>query len=618
MNDKELAEKILSLIGGTDNVTTATHCVTRLRVTINKMDQVKKEQIEGLSGVLGINTVGQQFQVILGSRVEGVYYAFADLIGGSGSQQTSNGDKGSIVSRFLDFLSATFVPVIPAIIGAGLLKGLLILLMFYHLVSTKSSTYQLLSIFSDSAFYFLPILLAFSSAEKFRCNKYVAAAIAGILIHPDLIALMNKGVAPTLFGLPFSVASYASSVLPILLGIWFMSYVERFLMKYIPKMLRTVLVPLLTLLIVTPVLLAILGPIGTIAGNALGQGFVGFYQRFGILAGLVLGAAYPFLVLLGMHTGFTPVQVQSLAKYGVDYVMGIAVASNSAQAGATTAVWLRTKNPEFKEVAGSSALNAIIGITEPALFGVTSKLKKPLIAVSIGGGIGGAIAGAFNVAATGVGTGPIAGIPLFFGKTFIWFIVASIVSFIVAFIATNIIGFEDVPVKSQKPVTESPASAPVGGIINSPIKGEVVPLDKVDDNVFSTGMMGDGIAIEPDEDTIYAPFTGSVEMVFATKHAIGLKSNNGCEVLIHIGLDTVNLKGQYFEALVETETKVNAGDPLIKFDRAKIQAAGYQTTTMIIVTNTKDFQSVTPLASGAVKANDPLLETETKQEGVQA
>ncbi|MCT6888599.1 MAG: beta-glucoside-specific PTS transporter subunit IIABC [Lactobacillus sp.] len=615
MEDKELAQKILVLVGTKANISSATHCVTRLRITIKQMDKVKKDEIENLPGVLGVNTVGQQFQVILGNRVTSVYNAFSSELGEVKANSDSSDDKGNLVSRFLDFLSAIFVPIIPAIIGAGLLKGILILLNFYKIVSPTGETYQLLNIFSDSAFYFLPILLAVSSAEKFQVNKFVAAAIAGILVHPNLIALMANGHTPKLFGIPFTSASYSSSVLPIILGVWLMHYVEKLLYKYIPKMLQTVLVPLLTLLIVAPILLAVLGPIGTIVGNAIGQGFVVLYRKTGVVAGALLGAAYPFLVLLGMHVGFTPIMVQSIAKYGVDYVMGVAVSSNSAQAGATTAVYFKTKNKEFKEIAGSSALNAVIGVTEPALFGVTSKLKKPLIAVSLGGAVGGAIAGFFKVTATGMGTGPIAGIPLFFGKTFIFFVIASIVSFVTGFVMTWIIGFDDIPEK--KPATETSniqEQSPHGEIVYSPVNGKATSLTEVKDNVFSTGMVGKGIAVDSNDGKIYAPFDGTVVCLFETKHAIGLKSTSGCEILIHIGLDTVELKGKYFEQFVKQGDLVKKGQLLLQFDKEKIQSAGYDTIISIVITNSGDYASVNPLVSGTVQIKQPLLELEEKLE----
>jgi len=616
MNDKQLAEEILRFSGGESNIKGVTHCVTRLRLSVNDTNVIKVNDLQILPGVLGVNIVGNQLQVILGGKVYAIYDAFLPLVNASSTNnEGKGGNKESLVSRFLDTLSGIFTPIIPAIIGAGLLKGIMIFLMFYNIVSTESDIYKFLNIFSDSAFYFIPLLLAFSTATRFKCNPYVAVAIAGILVHPSLITMMNESSSLKFIGIPITNASYASSVLPIILGVWLMSYVERWLTNVIPKILKTILVPLLTVLIVAPNILAVLGPIGTIVGNSIGQGFIDFYLNFGILAGAVLGAVYPFLVILGMHVGFTPVMVQSLSKFGVDYMMALFVAANSAQAGATFAVYTKTKNKGFKALAGTAALNAFIGITEPALFGVTTKLKRPLIAVSIGGALGGAIAGAFHVQASGMGTGPIAGIPLFLGPTFIYFVISSLVSLVVAFILTLVIGFDDIPEESTMTNTKESENhtRAVTEIedkqkIFSPLSGSVIPLDQVNDKVFSQKMMGDGIAIRPNIGKVVAPFDGVVEMVFDTKHAIGLKSNNGCELLIHVGLDTVELKGEFFISHVTNGQEVKAGNLLLEFDIEQIQKAGYDTTTPVIITNSSAFEFVTGTNSTDSNSGDVLFE----------
>lgn len=611
MNDKQLAEKILLFSGGEQNIKGVTHCVTRLRLSVHDTNKIKNIEIQSLPGVIGVNQVGNQFQVILGPKVVDVYNEFNGMVNISTDSQTGDQHEG-LVSKFLDTLSGIFTPILPAIIGAGLLKGIMIFLMFYGLVSTESDLFKFLNIFSDSAFYFIPILLAVSTATRFNCNKYVAIAIAGILVHPGLVSMMSESDSLRFLGIPITNASYGSSVLPIVLGVWLMSYVERGLTKVIPKILRTIFVPLFTLIIVAPVILAVLGPVGTIVGNAIGQGFIDFYLNFGILAGAVLGAVYPFLVIMGMHVGFTPVMVQSLSKFGVDYMMALFVASNSAQAGATFAVYRKTKNKDFKALAGTAALNAVIGITEPALFGVTTKLKKPLIAVSIGGAIGGAIAGAFHVQASGMGTGPIAGIPLFLGPTFLYFVISNIVAFVVAFALTLVIGFEDIPEEStslsradidEKVVTTIIADQN----IISPLSGKTVRLEDVQDAVFAEKMMGDGLAILPVEGKVVAPFDGVVEVAFETKHAIGLKSYDGCELLIHVGLDTVELNGKGFTSHVKKGDSVSAGDLLLEFDLESIQKAGYDTTTPIVVTNSALYESILQTEGKKVRVGDPIL-----------
>jgi len=630
MEHTKLAKDILDLVGGEKNVKSAVHCMTRLRLTLYDNALANRAKLEKINGVMGTNIAGGQFQVILGNKVSHIHKEFVELLGGEGQQVQSGGsvEKKKIVDRFLDTISGIFAPILPAIIGAGLLKGIIISLTFMNAVSTKSDMYQLLTVFSDAAFYFLPILLAFSAAKRFQCNQYVAGALAGVLVHPSLVAIMNKGIYMHFLGLPIKPSSYASSVLPIILGVWLMSYVEKGLIKVVPQVLRTILVPLLTLLITAPVVLVALGPVGTLIGNGLGAGFIYLYSKFGILAGVLLGGFYPFIVLTGMHIGLMPVMLQSLSKYGVDYIMGIGVASNSAQAGATLAIYLKTKNTDFKAVAGSAALNATIGITEPALFGVTSKLKRPLIAVAIAGALGGGIMGAFKVGATGLGTGPLAGIPLFFGATFIYYVIGCVVSYVVAFILTSIIGFEDIPVDVQEAADEFDQKEMENRVANdvkpnhmnknqevySPIHGKTFKLTDVNDAVFSKEMMGKGIAIEPVSGRAVSPVNGVVATIFNTKHAIGIIADDGAEILIHIGIDTVQLGGKYFTSYIKEGDKVKVGDLLVEFDIDKINEAGYQTVTPIIVTNTAKYTDIATTGSETVKEGDPLLSLITESE----
>lgn len=619
MDNKQLAVEILKLSGGKENLKSVTHCVTRLRLTVYDTKKINSSEIQALEGVMGTNLVGSQLQVILGGRVGPVHDETVVLVGDISESTTDNANSEGIINKFLDTLSGIFVPVIPAIIGAGLLKAILFTLMFAELVPTDSDIFRFLNVFSDAGFYFLPILLAFSSASKFRANPYVAVVIAGILIHPELITMMNESTSLKFIGIPILSVGYASSVIPIILGIWFMSYVEKGLIKVIPKILQTVLLPLLTLIITAPVVLAVIGPLGQLAGNALGNGFMALYMSpFSIVAGAIFGAVFPFLVMIGMHNGFSPIMIQTLSTYGVDYILGLNCASNSAQAGATFAVFLKTKNKEFKSVAGVAALNAILGITEPALFGVTSRLKKPLIAVSIGGAVGGAIAGFFRVESLGMATGPIIGIPLFIGPTFIYFVISCTVSCILGFILTNIIGFEDIPEKVSASTTTVSAEEPIvtsivaDETIASPLEGNIIPIENVKDNVFAEKVMGDGIAIEPTIGKVVAPFDGIIEVAFETKHAIGLKSYDGCELLIHVGLDTVELNGSGFTSYIHKGDTVSKGDLLLEFDINAIKKAGYDVTTPIIVTNTPMYKEIVKSNQKGTKTGKDLLTLTTK------
>jgi len=450
MDNHKIASDILPLIGGNGNIAHLTHCITRLRITLNTFENVDKAAISNIAGVLGVNENSGQLQIILGNRVSDVYEELKNILGGNESvseNKISTGpkEKKSILASLLDSIAGIFSPVIPAIVGAGLLKGIIVMLTSFGVAPADSETIKILSVFGDSAFYFLPVILGVSSAIKFKCNPYIGAALGGILIHPQLSEIMkNAGDFMHLFGIPLKSSIYMSSVLPIILTVWFMSYVEKLLAMFIPKSLKGVFQPVLTLIIVAPVMLGILGPIGAVMGNLVADAFISIYGQVGILAGVLLGGLWGPIVITGMHYGFLPVMLTSLSHTGFDYVMAIAIAGNSAQAGATFMVFLMTRNKGFKSIAGGAALNAVIGITEPALFGITTKLKKPLYAAIVGGALGGAVMGFFHIGATGLGTGPLAGLAFFFGPKFVYFIAGCLVSFISAALLTKLIGFEDV------------------------------------------------------------------------------------------------------------------------------------------------------------------------------
>ena len=401
MDNKQIASEILPKIGGKENIQHSTHCITRLRLTLASFETVDKDALALIPGVLGINESSGQLQIILGNRVSDVFDALSSLIHGENPSQreidvtsAALAEKKGVVATLLDVIAGIFSPVIPAIVGAGLLKGIIVMLTTFDLVAADSETVKILTIIGDAAFYFLPVILGVSSAIKFKCNPYIGAALGGILIHPQLTALMqSSGEYMHLFGLPLKSSIYMSSVLPIILTAWFMHYVERILATFIPKSLKGVFQPVLTLIIVAPVMLGVLGPLGSVIGNVIASTFIMIYNEVGIVAGVLLGGLYGPIVITGMHYGFLPVMFESLSQTGFDYIMAIGIAANSAQAGATFMVFLMTKNKAFKSIAGGAGVNAIVGITEPALFGVTVRLKKPLYAACIGGAAGGAVMG---------------------------------------------------------------------------------------------------------------------------------------------------------------------------------------------------------------------------------
>lgn len=612
MNNKELAEKILELVGGPENITALTHCITRLRLTIKDLNNVDEEEIKKLPGVMGTNYVETQYQIILGPKVADVFLEFEPLVG-LGKQTNDHQEKKKLGSLILDTFTGIFTPILPAIIGAGLLKGILLGLMFANVVSADSDMYKWLMLFSDAAYYFMPFLLAVSTATHFKCNRYLAVVVAGIILHPDLVSMLSDGTTHYLLGIPVYSASYGSTVLPIILTIIVMSYIEKFFAKIVPSILRTILVPLLTIFVTGVLVLVAIGPIGSIISDILASNFLNFYINYGFIAGAIFSGLFPLMVLLGIHNGFTPVMVQSISSYGVEYLMGLNVSSNSAQAGATFAVFLKTKNKDFKSLAGTAALNAILGITEPALYGITTKLKRPLIGVCIGGAVGGAIAGLFHVTATGMGTGPIIGIPLFLTDTFIWFVISCSVAFIVAFIWVMITGFEDVPSDEYDEQFDNSLNnsnyLPESIEVCSATDGKLITMEQIPDNVFSKGMMGQCFAIIPQAGKIYAPASGTISAVFPTNHAIGITSDDGLELLIHIGIDTVNMEGKGFDGKVKQGQRVNKGDLLVDVDvdLEMVKKAGYPDMVIHVVCNSNDFSQFNLVDTSDIKTGQPVL-----------
>lgn len=450
MNNKELAIEIIRLVGGKQNIAHLTHCVTRLRMNISDPDLINKTDLKKTPGVLGLAESSGQFQVVLGNRVGEVHAEVVrELQNGSTPEITTakitlKQQKKNPIAALLDIIAGVFTPILPAIIAAGLIKGVLVLLITYNLVNKNTSTFEIINAVSDAGFFFLPVFLGFTSGLKFGCNPYLGAMLGGILVHPAFNGLMVGGENfVSLFGLPVKTATYASSVLPVILSVWFMSYVEKLLGKIIPSSLKTVFQPLLTIAITLPFMICLFAPVGAVIGKGLATGFVYLYFKAGLLAGALLGGALPFIILTGMHTGFFPVMMESITHTGYDYILAICIASNSAQAGAVFAIYLMAKNKTLRGTAGASAVNAIIGITEPALFGVTARLRKPLIAISIAGAIGGAFMAWFQIGSTGIGTGPLAGLPFFFGPKFTYYVTGCLISFTISFILCRFINFDE-------------------------------------------------------------------------------------------------------------------------------------------------------------------------------
>lgn len=628
------AKKILKKIGGDANVASVTHCMTRLRFVLKDEGIVNDDEIKSIKGVMGVMKKGGQYQIIIGNDVATCYKELLKI--GSFKEDGATpipNKKQNIFMKILDIVSGCMAPIIPAIIAAGMVKILVILLGY--VLPAESQTLQLFTIMGDCAFYFLPMLLAYSAGKKFNTNPMLVTAVAGVLMHPSFTAMVSQakeaGSAIHFMGiLPVGLSDYSSSVIPILLTAWVMSYIERLVEKITPSVTKNFLKPFLILLISAPVAFIIVGPLGSICGNVLADAVYFIYGKFSIFALLLMGAAMPFIVMTGMHWAFVPVAFTALATPAGDGVLLPAMlASNLAQGAACLAVAVKSKNSDLKQIASASGISALLaGITEPGMYGVTIPLKKPMLAACISSGITGAFIGLINLKAYAFATPSIVALPQFISgessKNIIFAVIAAVATSILSFVLTLVMGFEDPEERkeeedmsleeeetriSEEEVKESNENfkKAEGNVIGSPIHGELVPLGNVDDPTFSEEILGKGVAIKPLEGRVVAPVDGKVSAVFGTKHAIGMTSEQGAEILIHVGLDTVKLEGKYYTAHVKAGDQVKKGDLMLEFDIAAIRAAGYDVITPVIISNTDQYTDIVPLVGRMVEETEAIM-----------
>lgn len=625
MENKEFAGKIVKLIGGTENISQSWHCITRLRFNLNDESQVKVDELKTLDGVLGAQFQSGQFQVIIGAKVAEVYEEIDHLAGHSSndSAPVKNTSKMNPIEVVFDVISGIFTPILPAIVGSGLIKGIMALFVSLGWLTETSSTYQVLQIFSNAVFYFLPFLIAYSAAKKFKTRESLALALAGILLYPTMIEGAAKGADPLSFlGLSIPLNNYTSSVLPIILGVLLLSFVDKWITKAIPKSLSIVFTPVLSLMITAPLTLAFIAPIGNVSGQYLEIFFTSLFNFAGPIAGLLMGGLMPLIVLTGMHYAFFPSTLASFEKVGYDIMLlPMNFIANMAQAGAVLGVIIRTKRVETRSLALSTLLPSFFGITEPAIYGVTLRLKKPFYASLIGGAVGGCFYGLFSVKTTAFSIPGITSLPTYIMKgtnNFQLALIGIALSFIVSLLITILLGFQESVTAANEQAAEkrnhteskenqqmSKQTSPYE--VQAPMSGKVIPLSEVNDSVFSSEMMGKGVAILPDKGVVQAPFSGKVVTVTPTKHAIGLVSDDGIELLIHVGIDTVSLNGQFFDVLVKEGDEMKTGDHLLSFDIEGIQSNHLDVVTPIIVTNSTQYLDVIHTGDAHVTAGQNKL-----------
>lgn len=599
MDYQAIAKEILKDVGGKDNIVDVTHCYTRLRFVLRDTKQANKEALLQTEGVISVVESGGQYQVVLGNKVAHVYNALEPLLAQQLTTKTSTKEKNSLGNRILNTVAAIFTPVVPAIAASGMLKGILAIAVmvannFYQVDLKPLNTYIILSAASDALFYFMPVILGYSAAKVFKTNEYIAMVIGATLCYPTIVSLMTEESAVTLFGLHVTKANYISTVIPIILAIFILAYVQRFLEKVIPEVLKIIMVPTLSLLLMIPATLLLFGPIGIYLGDGVNWLYYYIMNLSPILLGGFIGGIWCVLVIFGAHRGLVPIGINDVARTGRQNLLAFAGAANFSQAGAAFGVFVRTKNKGLKAVAASATVTALFGITEPAIYGANLRLKKPMIYAVASGAAGGALMGWGGSYGTAFANQGLLTIPVYAEagtKAFICYLLGCGIAFFGAFLLTIFLGFNDLPLDESR--QEPGLKTETGTVkekqrIQAPVQGQLVSLDQINDEVFVSQQMGKTLAIYPTEEQIVSPGNGQVTALYPTHHAIGLKLDNGAEILLHIGINTVELKGQGFETFVKVGERIRLGQKLLSFDKQIIQAAGYDPTVLVIVTNTAE------------------------------
>ncbi len=628
MDYKKLAQQILEYVGGKDNVTGLTHCATRLRFNLKDESKAQTKKIEALAGISGVVSKGGQYQVIVGSDVPNVYLPLSQVLNLEGENQPKQAAASNLkwYEKFFDLITGIFTPILTPLTAAGMLKAVLAILVATKLVSSTSSTYQVINFMADSTFYFLPILLANSAAHKFGCSPMLAMMLGGILVHPNFVSLVNASKetaeAVTVFGLPIYNATYSSSVIPIILGVWFMSLVEPIADKISPKAIKFFTRPLITILISGIATLCLLGPVGYIIATGIGNVVKTINAYAGWLVPTLLGGLLPFLVMTGTHHALTSIGINNRMTLGFDsFIYPGQLASNVAQGAAALALSLKTKNNDLKQMASANGITAVCGITEPVLFGVTMKYKTNLIAAGIGGAVGGFFMGILGVKNFSGGSPGLLTLPSYIGldypmSNFYLACAGAAIAFVVSFAVCYVLYKDPVVVEQaasasmQEGQTVSPAPQASGKAVTlaAPLKGQSVPLSQVNDPTFAQEILGKGAAIIPAEGKLYAPADGKIITVMDTKHAIGMVSDEGTEILMHVGIDTVQLKGKHFNAKVANNDTVKKGQLLLEFDVDGIKGEGYDVITSIIISNTPNYSEVSLKKTGEVTVGETWME----------
>ncbi len=631
MKNKQLAESIIEHVGGKDNIISLVHCATRLRFVLKDESKADPEIVKKQVGVITVVQSGGQFQVVIGNNVADVFNAIMELTNLNEKPTTDEaaGAKKGIVSKLIDLVSSIFIPALVVLVAGGIFKGVVAILQVMEVVKAGDPTYNFLNAIADAPFYYLPIILGFSAVKKFGGNPYVGMALGGALVHPSVVGMLGQAfeLQTEFFSIPIKLIPYPSSVFPIILAAWFYSLLERNFNKIMHDSFKKFIAPLFGLIITVPLTFAVIGPVVSFLSDSVASGIIFVYELNSVIASMILAALWQVMVVFGIHWGLVPFAMNNISVYHEDFMIPILFPAVFAQVGAVLAVMLRSKDPQVKTLASSSVLSGIFGVTEPAIYGINLPLKRPFIIGCVSSMIGGGIIGYYHsviysfsfisvfsflqlIPATGI------------DEKFYAVVFGSIISFVVATIVTYLFGIpknkdvadgNQVPSSSEKKAEEIKQRNTI--TISSPMTGKLVELKEVNDATFASGLMGKGVAIVPSVGEAVAPEDGEVVSLFRTKHAIGFQTDSGAEMLIHIGIDTVKLDGQHFEAHVEAGQKVKKGERLVSFDIGAIKQAGFEVTTPIIITNSDDYLDVECIfKQDDVQQGDALLALSANKE----
>lgn len=642
MKYEQLSKDIIKNVGGKENVISVVHCITRLRFKLRDENKANTEVLKDMDGVVTVMKSGGQYQVVIGNHVPDVFKEVVE-IGGfqtAATEEQEDNSNQSVFNKLIDIIASIFTPVLGVLAATGMIKGFNALFIALGWLEDTSGTYQILNAVGDSLFYFFPIFLGYTAIKKFGGSPFIGMAIGGALVYPSITALSAGEPLYTLFagsalfesqifieflGIPVILMTYSSSVIPIILAAFFAAKIEGFFKKVIPDVVKVFVVPFLTLLVIVPLTFMLIGPIATWAANLIGMATNGVYDLSPVIAGAFIGALWQVLVIFGLHWGLVPLAINNLTTLGSDPVLAMMFAASFAQTGAVIGVLMKTKNQKIKTLSIPAAISGLFGVTEPAIYGITLPLKRPFIISCIVSGLGGSILGLVGARVYMIGGLGIFGIPSFIGPegmdTSFWVMVITLSgSLVLGLVLTYLFGVKEEKTSEQpvKEETTTPATGNAvveekainGEVIASPLAGEVRQLSEIKDESFASGAMGKGVAIEPIEGKLFAPVTGTITALFPTKHAIGITTEEGAEILIHVGMDTVNLGGQYFTSYVEQGDKVEKGKLIIEFDLVEIKKAGYLVTTPVIVTNPDKYGLISFTEEHIVKPTETLITLE--------